>query len=376
MTKATAVTVCLRRRRALLCNIFISVLAQAPGFSRAFLIYPALVGVAVVRGDRAKRGAGQPLPGGRSGDRLAACAATGSCRQPRQSEAARSARRAAGRKSWRPCCRRSGHASSERHGADTAEHGRRHRGRLPARHHGTRDAGDRRGHQPADHAGPGHPDHHRRRQGCGRRDRRRCARRARHLLDAWLQRRPAHHALQRHPDRAVDHDRPSHGRGWPAAGRDHQGTGLAGGGPRRDRRRRQLRDQGAAHGTDRQRGLHLLQFLQRLSRRLRIGRQHAGRRPRLPLRHQPFQRQGLYRRHLFEAQQCLGPVELSRQRQPEDLGRGRVQAGQRPLLLGNAAGAGERAGHRADVRHRVRASGATIISAAARRSRSPSTRAR
>ena len=45
----------------------------------------------------------------------------------------------------------------------------------------------------------------------------------------------------------------------------------------------------------------------------------------------------------------FGPTELSRQREPEDLGRGRIQAGQGPLLLGHAAGAGERAGHRADA---------------------------
>ena len=121
-----------------------------------------------------------------------------------------------------------------------------------------------------------------------------------------------------------------------------------------------------------------IRFIQGLSRRLRLRRQHAGQRAGLPLRYQPCQQQQLHRRHLFEAQQHLGPAQLSRHRQLQDLGRGRVQAGQGPVLLGHAAGAGECARNRADQRHRLGTVDATIIPDGSRsrrhaRIRSPST---
>ena len=117
-------------------------------------------------------------------------------------------------------------------------------------------------------------DDHRHRQGRGRRDRRRSPGAPAHLLDARLCRRPDQHALQRYQDRPVDHDGPPHGHRQPRAGRDPQGAGLAAVGHRRDRRRDQLRDQGAAHRTDRQRGLHVVRFVQGLPRRLWLRRQH------------------------------------------------------------------------------------------------------
>ena len=85
----------------------------------------------------------------------------------------------------------------------------------------------------------------------------------------------------------------------------------------------------------------------------RLRRQHRGQGPGLPLRCEPFEQCRLHRRYLQQAQEYFGPARLSRHRQLQDLGRGRTQAGQGQVLLGHAAGAGQRSRHRADQRHRV-----------------------
>ena len=69
----------------------------------------------------------------------------------------------------------------------------------------------------------------------------------------------------------------------------------------------------------------------------------------------PARRAELHRRHLQQAPEYFGPARLSRQRQLQGLGRGRTQAGQGPVLLGHAAGAGEFSRHRADQRNCLRA---------------------
>ena len=171
---------------------------------------------------------------------------------------------------------RGGSGCSRRTAGDpnSAQHQRRNRSRLAARSYRPPDAGDSRGDRQAGYRGPRSQDDHRRRKGRGRRDRRRCARRACDLLDARLCRRPDQHALQRHLDRPVDHDRPPNGHGQSRAGRDPERAGFAVVGHRRHGRRGQLCDQSAAHRADRQRSLRGFRFVQRLPRRIWFRRQH------------------------------------------------------------------------------------------------------
>ncbi len=261
-----------------------------------------------------------------------------------QASRARLRRAAAGRR-WcrhqRRCLRRADRFGAPGRQHHAAQHQRRRRQRKPARPHAAPNAGDGRGDRPADAQGSRAADHRGGGAGRGRRDGRRGAGRAIDLFHARLRRRPDQHALQRHQGRPVDHDRPPDGRGQSRADRDPERPGLAAVGRRRDRRRDQLRDQEAAHRKDRERGVHVVRFHQRIPQRLRLRRQYGGQGAGLPLRCHRRARQQLHRRHLQQAPEYFRPARLPHHQQFQGVGRGRTQGGQGPVLLGHAAGAGQ-----------------------------------
>jgi len=97
-------------------------------------------------------------------------------------------------------------------------------------------------------------------------------------------------------------------------------------------RRHQLRDQDAAH-----RAPSSTRPLRRSTPSKDIGAGYGSRQHLitvgLSLRYRPFEQCELHRRRLCEAHQCVGSVfNYRNQQQSQDLGRGRIQAGYRPLL--------------------------------------------